>query len=50
MRDCNGIVGEGNEGKEVGLEKRNERGQRIVDFSRENKYVITNTWFKQEKR
>jgi len=53
MGERNAVVGEGNEGKKVGaygLGKRNERGQRLVDFCRESKYVITNTWFKQEKR
>jgi len=42
----NAVVGEGNEGKEVGangLGKKNTRGQRLVDFCRENKYVITST-------
>lgn len=41
LRDFNPIVGEGREGEEVGdfgLDKRNERGERLVEFCRENGY------------
>ena len=53
MGDWNAVVGEGGESNEVGqfgLGKRNERGQTLVDFCKRSKMVITNTWFKHEKR
>jgi len=53
MGGWNAVVGEGNEGNEVGangLHKRKARGQRLFEFHNENKYVITNTWFKQDMR
>lgn len=53
MGDWNAVVGEGRDEKEVGsfgLGQRNERGERLVEFCKKNKFVATNTWFKQEKR
>jgi len=32
------------------LEERNERGERLVQFCREQRYVITNTMFEHHKR
>ena len=51
--DWNAVVGEGEESNDVGeyeLGKRNERGQTLVDFCKRSKIVVTNTWFKHEKR
>src|SRR5678815_2678839 len=48
MGDFNASVGEGSDEKVVGkygLGKRNERGQRLIEFRKKNKLVITNTWF-----
>jgi hypothetical protein len=48
MGDFNTIVGEGREGREVGdfgLGKRNARGERVVEYCRENGMIITNTRF-----
>ena len=53
MGDMNALIGEGSDGSEVGefgLGKRNERGERFVEFCRTNKLMVTNTWFQQEKR
>jgi len=53
MGDWNAVVGEGRDEKEVGsygLGKRNERGEKLVEFCKKNKLMITNTWFEQEKR
>ena len=53
MGDFNAVVGEGRDGKEVGsygLGSRNERGEKLVEFCKRNKLMITNTWFEQEKR
>lgn len=53
MGDWNAVVGEGREDGEVGefgLGVRNERGQMLVDFCKRMKMVVTNTWFKHEKR
>jgi len=51
--DWNAIVGEGRDelviGK-FGLGVRNERGERMIEFCKRNKLVVTNTWFEQEKR
>ena len=48
----NAVVGEGNEdvvGRH-GLGKRNERGDKLVDFCSRNQLVITNIWFYHHKR
>jgi len=53
MGDCNAIIGEGREGREVwdfGLGKRNARGERLVEFCRENGLVIRNTRFQNPIR
>ncbi|XP_025419604.1 craniofacial development protein 2-like [Sipha flava] len=53
MGDFNAIVGESGEGREVGdfgLGKRNARGERVVEFCRENGMIITNTRFQNPKR
>jgi len=48
MGDWNASVGEGEEegyiGK-YGLGKRNERGQKLVEFCRRQNMIATNTWF-----
>ena len=49
MGDFNAVVGEGSEEKSVrkyGLGKRNQRGERLVNFCKKNEYVITNTFSK----
>ena len=46
-------VGEGGEENYIGkygLGKRNERRQKLVDFSKRQKLIVANTWFQQEKR
>jgi len=53
MGDFNAIVGEGRERREFrdfGLGKRNARGERVVEFCRENGLIITNTRFQNPKR
>ena len=53
MGDWNAVVGEGRDelviGK-FGLGTRNERGDKLVDFCKRNRMVVTNTWFEQERR
>ena len=52
LGDCNAVVGEGKDGKEVGefgLGKRNERGQELINFCKRLKLVVTNTWYRHEK-
>lgn len=49
MGDFNSVVGEGCEPNIVGahgLEKWNERGKMPIDFPRQKKLVVTNTWYK----
>src|SRR6476619_6373461 len=51
--DFNAVVGEGKEDRvvgEFGLGKRNDRGERLIEFCKSQNLVITNTWFEQEKR
>ena len=53
MGDWNAVVGEQKEENcvgEFGLGKRNDRGQRLIEFCKQQKMVVTNTYFKQEKR
>src|SRR6478609_8502584 len=53
MGDINAVVGEGKEDivvEKFGLGKRNDRGERLIEFCNSQNPVITNTWFKQEKR
>ena len=53
MGDFNARVGEGNYEKVIGkygLGERNERGEMLSSFCKKNKFVVTNTWFQQEKR
>ena len=53
MGDFNAKVGCGKSGSIVGphgLGDRNERGDRIIQWCEENKYIITNTWYKKHKR
>ena len=53
MGDWNAVVGEGRDGQEIGefgLGNRNDRGERLVEFCKRNKLVVTNTWYQQEKR
>src|SRR6478609_9737692 len=53
MGDFNAVVGESKEDRVVekfGLEKRNDRGERLIEFCKSQNLVITNTWFEQEKR
>ena len=33
-----------------GLGDRNERGERLIDWCRENEFIVSNTWYKQHPR
>src|SRR6476619_5205155 len=53
MGDFNAVVGDGTEDRMVGkfgLGKRNDRGERLIEFGKRQNLVITNTWFEQDKR
>src|SRR6476619_5928862 len=53
MGDFNAAIGEGKEDRVVGkfrLRKRSDRGERLIEFCKSQNLVITNTWYKQEKR
>ena len=53
MGDWNAVVGEQREGQiagSYGLGSRNDRGDKLIEFCRRKKLVITNTWFSQPKR
>ena len=53
MGDWNAVVGEGREGNivgEYGLGRRNDRGQELVNFCKRLNLVVTNTWYKHQKR
>ena len=53
MGDWNASIGKGRVDRVVGdhgLGTRNERGERLIEFCKERKLVIANTWFKHHKR
>lgn len=53
MGDWNAVVGNRKDGRELGkygLGQISARGDQLVEFSRENSFVITNTLFKKNKR
>jgi len=54
MGDWNAIVGEGKEKRNImgkyGLEKRNDRGDRLVEFCAKHDLIITNTCFYHRPR
>ena len=35
---------------DYGLGKKNDRGERLIEFCKQQQMMVTNTWFKQEKR
>jgi hypothetical protein len=53
MGDWNAVVGEGRSGKEIGpfgLGKQNHRGKMLKEFCERHKLMVSNTWFKMDKR
>ena len=53
MGDWNAVVGKGRQGKCVGnfgLGIQNERGAKLIEFCNRQKLIVTNTWFKHDKR
>src|ERR1043165_7041376 len=53
MGHWNAVVGEGRDQDEIGefgLGRRNERGERLVEFCSQRKLMAANTWFEHEKR
>ena len=53
MGDFNGKVGKGKEEQTVGpfgLGERNDRGGKLVEWCKANRYTIGNTWFHQHRR
>lgn len=53
LGDWNAVVGEGRVEKEVGsfgLGNRNERGEKLIEFCKRRKLMVTNTWFEQPSR
>jgi len=53
MDDWNTVVREELEGKimgQFGLGQWNARGEKMIDFYRERNLMVTNTWFKHDKR
>ena len=53
MGDLNAYVGDERYQNIVGmhgLSRRNERGERLIQFCQENKLFIANTWFQQPVR
>ena len=53
MGDWNAVVGEGEPDECVGqngLGERNNRGERLVEFCKQQQMLVTNTCFKQDKR
>ena len=53
MGDWNAVVGEGQEENEIGqfgLGKRNDRGEKLIEFCKRRKLMAANTWFQQPYR
>jgi len=53
MGHWNAVLGEERNGTEIGkfgLGTRHERGRKLVEFCRQRKMFVTNTWFQQERR